>query len=277
MRKINYPLIISDFDGTLLRGDGTIAEETKKTIDEYMRLGGRFAICTGRTLSSILPRANELGLKGLVACYQGSVIADIETGELKADGFLPTDGAAAICRAMEELGLHIHVYEMNKYYSNMDDAALKAYEKISGEKGIVYEEKPLSSWILERGIKVRKVLALVAPEEKAAVYQALESRFGNDYYVTYSAAFLVEITSRKYSKGSAVRFIADYYGVDIAKTIAVGDSLNDLPMIEAAGLGIAVQNADELLKKRAKVTLDYTNDENAVGKIVEKYGFGGKV
>lgn len=277
MRKIDYPLIISDFDGTLLRSDGTIAEETKRTIDEYVRSGGRFAICTGRTLSSILPRANELGLKGLVACYQGSVIADIETGELKADGFLPTDGAAAICKAMEELGLHIHVYELDKYYSNMDDEALKSYEKICGEKGIVYDEKPLSSWIMERGMKVRKVLALVAPEEKTAVYQALESRFGNDYYVTYSAAFLVEVTSRKYSKGSAVQFIADYYGVDIAKTIAVGDSLNDLPMIEAAGLGIAVQNADELLKKRAKETFDYTNDENAVGKIVEKYGFGGKV
>ena len=273
MQKIKYPLIISDFDGTLLKSDGTIAQETKDVIDGYMGAGGRFALCTGRTPSSILPRAKELGLKGLVACYQGSVVMDIETGELKQDGFLPTDGAVEICQAMEEMGLHVHVYELYQYYSNMDDDALKLYEKISGVKGVVCNEKPLSAFVKDSGMKVCKVLALVAPEEKEKVYQALQKRFGNEFYVTYSAAFLVEITSRRYSKASAVECIADYYGVPVQETIAIGDSLNDLPMLERAGLGIAVKNADENVKERAKLAYGYTNDENAVGKIVKEFGF----
>jgi hydroxymethylpyrimidine pyrophosphatase-like HAD family hydrolase len=174
---------------------------------------------------------------------------------------------------MEAMGLHVHVYELYEYYSNMDDDALKLYEKISGVKGVVYTDKPLSVLIREKGMKVRKVLALVAPQEKEGIYQALEKRFGNEFYVTYSAAFLVEITSRQYSKASAVERIAEYYGVPVQETVAIGDSLNDLPMLERAGLGIAVKNADENVKARARLAYGYKNDENAVGKIVEEFGF----
>ena len=115
MQKIRYPLIVSDFDGTLLRGDGTISAKTRAAIEEYQQAGGRFAVCTGRTVDSILPRVKELGLKGLVACFQGSVIVDIESGSLIVDGAIPNDDAARICRFLEELGAHIHVYALDEY------------------------------------------------------------------------------------------------------------------------------------------------------------------
>ena len=69
--------------------------------------------------------------------------------------------------------------------------------------------------------------------------------------------------------------LADYYHVPIEKTIAVGDSLNDLPMLTAAGLGLAVKNADAALKEQVR-TFPYTNDENAVGRIIAEYGFLGE-
>ena len=72
-----------------------------------------------------------------------------------------------------------------------------------------------------------------------------------------------------------MRFMADYYHVPVERTVAVGDSLNDLPMLEAAGLGLAVRNADEMLKDKA-VSFEYSNDENAIGRIIERYGFTGE-
>ena len=68
MRRINYPLIVSDFDGTLVNNDGTISEKNKKAIAEYVAAGGAFAISTGRLPSGILSRAQELGLSGKVCC-----------------------------------------------------------------------------------------------------------------------------------------------------------------------------------------------------------------
>ena len=81
----------------------------------------------------------------------------------------------------------------------------------------------------------------------------------------------MEVSNRSYSKATALEKIAQYYGVSVEETIAAGDSLNDLPMIARAGLGVAVKNADEALKKEAKLVLEYSNDENAIGRIIKDY------
>ncbi len=273
MRSIQYPLIVSDFDGTLLRTDEKIAKETLDAIEEYRAAGGHFALCTGRTVPSAMPIAKKLGLTGLLSCFQGSVVVDIESGELVVDGCLPHDGAVEICQALEALGVHIHVYDTNEYYSNMDDEWLTHYQRISGVNAIVVDKEPLSQFLKRSAIRVRKLLVLLDPKDRERVYTILSQRFGEEYYVTYSAAFLVEVTNRTYSKATALTRIAEHYNVPIERTIAVGDSLNDLPMIVGAGLGIAVNNAEEALKEKAKVVLEYTNDENAIGKIIDRYGF----
>lgn len=275
MRKINYRLIVSDFDGTLYRSDHTIAPATVAKIKEYVAAGGFFAVSTGRGIGAILPQVRELGLKGVVSSYQGSTIADIETGKLLVDGGMPLEDAARVCLAFEETGdIHTHVYTLNDYYSNKKDEALAIYEEITKTKGIVYEGKA-SELIKTLDKPIKKVNAFVAPKDKLPLYNHMNERLGGDFYVTYSAQNLVEVSARNYSKGTAVKFIADYYGVPIEKTIAVGDNLNDLPMLKAAGLGIPVANADEKLKEILPA-YPYSNDEDAVGKIIEEYGFTGE-
>ena len=273
MRKLSYPLIVSDFDGTLLRTDETVAEETYAAIEEYKNSGGQFALCTGRMLVSILPIARRMGLTGLVACFQGSVVADIESGELVVDGYMPNAGAAEICRTLEEMRAHVHVYDTYCYYANAQNEYLAHYERIVGVKAIIKADEPLSTFIRNSDIRVRKLLVLVHPSDRDRIMNALQEKYGKEYYVTCSAAFLVEVTNRNYSKATAVARIAERYGVSLKQTIAVGDSLNDLPMIEAAGLGIAVNNAEDALKSKADITLDATNDEDAIGKIIREYGF----
>ena len=88
-----------------------------------------------------------------------------------------------------------------------------------------------------------------------------------------SSEYFVEVINANYSKGTAIEFLSGYYNVPIEKTIAIGDQQNDIPMIEAAGLGIAVKNADGSLKERAAVVVPYTNEEGAVGEVIEKYGY----
>ena len=77
MKKIKNKLIVSDFDGTLITSSHTVPEDVKSAINEYVACGGIFAVCTGRMISSILPRVRELGLKGLDVGYYGDAIAEI--------------------------------------------------------------------------------------------------------------------------------------------------------------------------------------------------------
>lgn len=273
MRKINYPLIVSDFDGTLVNEDGSITERNKKAIAEYVEAGGAFAISTGRLPAGILSRANELGLKGKVCCCQGAIILDIESKEVIMEGRLSLESSIAACKKMEELGLHIHAYDLWDFYANIDDEPLKLYEKLLNTKAKLVLDKPLSQFLQEKKLRAYKLLAMVEPQRNEEVLRALANENFDGCEVTKSAAFLVEVINNQYSKGTAVEFLANYYGVPIEKVIAVGDQLNDMPMIEKAGLGIAVKNAEDSLKEKADYVCDLTNEEGAIADIIERFGF----
>lgn len=271
MKPLKYPLILSDFDGTLLRSDETVSDETIRAINEYRAAGGRFALCTGRMFASALQVAKHLGITGLLACFQGSIVADIESEELIVDAYLDNAGAAQICEFFQDQNQHFHVYDTYEYYSNLDDEWLYHYERIVGAKAIVKSDEPLSAFVEKSEIKVRKIIALVHPEQKEKLYNELQQRFGDRYYVTYSAAFMVEISSKAHSKATALEKIAQYYGLTPEQTIAVGDSMNDLPMIERAGLGVAVNNAEKALKEKADLVLERSNDEDGVADLIRNY------
>lgn len=272
MRKIHYPLIVTDFDGTLVKADGTISEETKNSITEFIQNGGHFVISTGRMPAGILPRARELGLKGMLSCGQGSVILDIETKQTVFESRLPNKTAVDICKKMESLGLHIHVYTLWDYYSNMDDEALKFYENVVKSKALLVTDQPISKFVEKENIEPYKIMAMVYPEDNERIIQEMEKENFPNCYVTRSNAMLVELGNSNNSKGTAVTYLAKHYGIPLEKTIAVGDQINDLPMLEVAGLGLAVKNADPALKERV-TTLDYTNEEDALKEVIKKYGY----
>ena len=174
MRKINYPLIISDFDGTLVRKDGKVSDKSKAIIRQYIQDGGKFAISTGRMPEAIISRAKELGLTGVVCCGQGAAIVDIETKKVLYEGTICNEVAVAICQKMEEMGLHIHVYDLWEYYSNVDDDALKMYENIVKAKAKLITDKPISIFVKESGMQPFKILAMVAPEDNERVRLTLD-------------------------------------------------------------------------------------------------------
>lgn len=271
-KKINYPLIVSDFDGTLVNEDTTISPINIQFINEYIAAGGNFAISTGRMPKSILRRAKELGLHGVISCCQGGIIMDIQTEEVLFSDTIPNNVAVKICKRLEEMDLHIQMYGLWSYYCNRDNEPLKYYESITKDIAIRYLEKPLSTLLEESKMDVYKFLVMVRKEDNAKLFTALEKENFPGCVITKSGDFLVEVISERTSKGTAIAFLADYYNVPIEKTIGIGDQWNDISMIETAGIGIAVKNADEKLKASADVVLEYTNEEGAVGRVIEAYG-----
>lgn len=271
--RLNNKLIISDFDGTLVNDDGRISAENKQAIAEYRAAGGAFAISTGRMPYGILPRAEELGLKGLISCCQGAIIADIATKRFVFEATISHETTLAIVEKMESMGLHIHLYGAWEYYCNMDDDALKLYEKSVGYKATLVLDKPLSQYVKERKLTCYKIVAMVKSEENDRALAELAAVGFEGCTVTKSAAFLAEVINAKYSKGTAVEFLANHYGVSLAQTVAIGDQQNDLPMIEKAGIGVAVKNADASLKSVADYVSTYTNEESAVADCIERFGF----
>lgn len=271
MRKINYRLMISDFDGTLAGKDGVVSEYTINTVNEYIASGGIFVVSTGRQPGAILPIVREIGLEGLVSCHQGAVIMDIENGKMLLNGTMDKGLALEICEKMEALDLHIHAYSLQEYYTNRYNDIEAYYQKVIRLKGVLTGK--MSAYIRDDLSAVYKLTAVVSDEEQERVFPILQAAFGERAQVTMSADCLLEVCHKDYSKGTALRFLSDYYDIPIEKTFAVGDQLNDISMIEAAGLGATVKNGHADIKARAKIVSEYTNEEDAVAHFIEKYGY----
>ena len=273
MRKLNYKMIVSDFDGTLIDDNQNIPEKVKSKIDEYVSAGGIFAVCTGRMLRSILPRVRELGLKGLVIASQGSVIADIDSGKLLKNSGLNHQQSVEICKNIEELGLYINFYCGDEIYTNLppDDEGLRRYEMIIGLKTRYIDQK-VSDYVIKNKMHCQKIASIVKSYEREQVYLELQKRLGEKYDVTCSAKVLVEVSPLNETKGEAVKFLCKHFGISIEECVAVGDNLNDLSMILAAGIGVAVGNADVTLKSNADF-ISISNNDGAIAQIIEKYGF----
>jgi Cof subfamily protein (haloacid dehalogenase superfamily) len=273
MQKINYGLIISDFDGTLVSNDSTICEENKKAIAKYREKGGKFAISTGRLPNGIVSRAQELGLKGAVACGQGSVIVDIESKEILFENYLPKHVALKICRKLEEMDLHTHMYSVWEYYCNKDDEALKMYQFHTKTTPVLVLDRSMYSVLEEKNIPVCKFIVMVEPKDAPYVIEELEKAEFEGCIITKSAEYLIEVVNASTSKGTAVEFLSKYYKVPIEKTIGIGDQWNDIPMVETAGLGVAVQNGNERLKAEADYVCERTNEQGAIAEVIDKFGF----
>ena len=113
---------------------------------------------------------------------------------------------------------------------------------------------------------------MVPAEANEQVLNALAAENFAGCALTKSSEYLVEVINAQYSKGTAVEFLANYHNVSLDKTVAIGDQRNDLPMIERAGLGVAVNNADQGLKDKADYICTYTNEEGAVAEVIAKFG-----
>ncbi len=269
---MNYRLFLSDFDGTLVRSDGTVSEKNKRAIARYVAAGGTFAVCTGRSLDSILPRVRELGLRdGPVIAFQGAVIAEIATGKLLKHETFSVSDARRVLLAAEARDLHTHLYTVDRFYANRDDEWLSLYEKVVGVKAEIVSE-PFSEKTEREGLNVVKILFMVEPERRRALRDELAEELGGKFFVTCSSEWLVEVMPAAQNKGAAVRFLAERLKIPVSETAAIGDQLNDLPMIEAAGGKFTVRNGQAELKAVAKEVA--SNEEDGVAEAILKYALG---
>ena len=155
----------------------------------------------------------------------------------------------------------------------MDDDALHAYEEICRVKGKI--EPHLSDMVAAKSVDVIKVLAMVEADIRDLVKEETERALGEKYFVTCSSPYLVEVMPKGQNKAGAVDFLSEYYGIPKEEIAAIGDQLNDLPMIERAGGKFAVQNAEAKLKENATVVASC--EEDGVAEALTKYAMGDEI
>jgi Cof subfamily protein (haloacid dehalogenase superfamily) len=267
---VNYKLIVTDLDDTLLRDDQTISERSKQTVKKALDKGIIVAIASGRMYSSALPYAKALGLTGPILCCQGAQIADIETGRSIRITNVPLSLAMEVLRFAEQRGLYVQYYSPDIYFFEKTCEQSEYYRRTSGIHGEELGRK-CSETLSEPPVKL---LIIAEPQQIRQAYTEAVQQFGDQLAIAISKSNYLEFTHPDANKGKSVEGLAQLLGVPREQVMAVGDALNDLPMLQFAGLGVAMGNGDETVKAQADAVTT-SNEEDGVAAAIEKYALGG--
>lgn len=226
-----------DLDDTLLHTDLSVSPYSVGVFRRLAEEGICVIPASGRAKLSMKPYIDQLACASVYISCNGAEIWKGDTHELLFRELFSEALSWEIAAFAEENDCYAQVYKGDSFYYNKYGIFAERYASSSRLKGHYVGD--LRSFIREP----RNKILMIAEESKIAeMLQKAKVQFEGRASVTCSKPFYLEFNPLNATKGNALRWAASYLGVDVANTAAFGDSLNDLSMLNAAGLAVSVAN-----------------------------------
>lgn len=269
---MKYKLIVTDMDGTLLSDHKEISEENKIALKKAKDSGISVAIATGRIYTSAKYYAKLLDLDTPIIACNGAIIREEKTGTTLYESVLSTDNSLKILDICNKHDIYYHFYNDGGFYCReLNHSSLTYYNWNKSQP----KENRLHIEIIDDPLESIKnannILKFVIIDEDLEKLDNVMNELKDIEEIEVSKSWYnnIEIMNKGVSKGLAVKRLGDYLGVKKEEIITFGDNYNDLSMIEYAGMGVAMGNAEEPVKKKADF-ITYSNKENGVARALER-------
>ena len=272
-----YQMVALDLDGTLLSSDHKVADEQATYLRELRSQGFIVCIATGRAAPSVYETIQKLRIpKSLpVICSNGArgFLCDYETME-KTELFynpVPESVVEDSLRLVKENGYALQYYHEDKIYCNPTTSRhreiMGMYTELTGSH--IEAVKDDFASLLEQGHLPSKMLVLFDESQIKAAVSTFETELNNKASIVLgSMDWFLEVLNPNVTKGHGLANMCKELNVPLEACIAMGDGPNDVEFLEMAGLGIAMKNARDSVKKRANLTSGWTNNEHGVMKML---------
>lgn len=263
---MDYKMIITDLDDTLVNSQGTISPEDKKAIIDIQKKGVKFVLCSGRPTFAMMDLAKELDLEtygGYVLSFNGSIIFDCKEKKIiKEVGLTPEEIHFIYDIARREnveiityVGDSIVSEDFSEYINEEVKITKMNFEKVENFKERV-------------DVPCTKCILLAEPSYLEKVEKKLQKELGDKFSIARSKSFFLEVTKLGIDKGMGIKTLCSITNTPIEKTIAVGDSYNDIPMLKVAGLSVAVANAKPEILEMVDF-ISKSNNENGMAFMID--------
>ena len=266
---MGYKMVFSDMDGTLLWKGLHISVENRNAIWKTVDKGIDFVICTGRGIFGVKPHLQELGLigkKGYVICQNGASIYDLQDMSLiKKQSFSPELLVPVADFAREMGGIELFYYDDSTFLCERISKEVLEYCQV-----MQTTPRCVNSPTDYAG-ELTKCLFSGPRKKLQEIKRYAEALLGDRVNLFYSAENYLEFVSSGVDKGSAMEAAAKAAGVELKDTIGIGDSDNDLTMIQKAGLGVAMINGEDHVKAAADYITERNAEENGVAEVLERF------
>lgn len=264
-------ILFTDLDGTLLREDKTISEYTFDVLKRWTKAGHFFALCSGRDINSVNKVYKDLGLDALenvfTIGFNGGLIYDCTNKRVMHKENLNIEDVKYLCTKAKEDGIYIQTYsdeniivskitEETNYYARVIKTPVLESEDITA----LLKEGPCKCLLIELHDK-QKLINFKEKMQSWALEKGIDMMFSNDYYM--------EVIPAKSGKGSAVKTLCSMLEIPGIISVAAGDEQNDISMLEASDIAIAMENAVDDLKEVSSTVTDFDNDNDGLAKALE--------
>ena len=270
-------LIAFDMDGTLLDSNKRILPSSSAAIERAASRGKFVAIATGRCPSMIKPYAAEIPGVRYAICASGASIYDIARDEVLTEHLFDQQVIDHVVEVVGDEELMCEIFTGREFYypaadmGHMDRYHMEAYQEVYRKLGNPIE----STWdLLAAGtLPLQKFNLHFAHVE--ARERVIADLAGADLDLARAETSSLEFSPRGVNKGAGLTELAGILGIPVEGTIAVGDSDNDLPMLERAGLAVAMGNAREHVREAAGAIVS-DNDHDGCAEAIERFLLGGE-
>jgi 5-amino-6-(5-phospho-D-ribitylamino)uracil phosphatase len=241
--KKEFKLIALDMDGTLLNNQQEISEENRAAIAKAQEQGVHVVLSTGRSLLTCREYAQSLQLSSYLITVNGSEIWD-ESGQLVERKLIDASHIEKMWNLTQDHKLNFWAVTTDKVWRDEfpEDIASQEWLKF----GYDIPDDALREEVLKQIAGI------------------------SDFEISNSSLTNLEINALGINKAKGIMTVCDRLGISMDEVLAMGDSLNDMAMIEAAGCGIAMGNAQEAVKEAADWVTD-TNVNNGVAKAISHW------
>lgn len=265
-------ILVLDLDGTLTNNEKKITPRTKKALMQMQEQGHTVVLASGRPTPGVYRVADELELakyNGYILSYNGGRINRCSDMETIYKQVLPDDIVPELFALADELGIGMMTYSKKEIVANLHNDEYMELEAFINHLEIGHYEKPLEHLTGS----VNKCLGTAPVDIAPEIVKKYEEKFGDRISVSRSEPFFIELVPLGIDKAASLAKLCEVLGVTRDSMIACGDGFNDISMIEYAGFGVAMANAQEPVKKVADyVTL--SNEEDGVAHVIEKFILG---
>jgi len=261
---VTYKLCAVDLDGTLLDPTGVAHEKDMGALRGLLAKGIPVTIVTGRLYSGTRPTAEKLGLRGPVACVDGSHIVSAETHKTLHCHAFSGKRALALRDAMEQSRAATFLFAQDQVVYDTDGIPYLGYVS-TWSTSLVAAGRTAAHPFWEADEGVTAVVAVGDRSQIQSAVDAIATHVGEHAQVAMFPAKNVEdrwgmiVRASGGDKGTALRFVADHYGVALEHVVAIGDWINDIPMLKVAGRSFAMGHAPAAVKSEASDRLEHTS------------------
>ena len=265
MGRFDGILICTDLDGTLYKNDKTVSAENKAAIEYFKKEGGYFTFITGRLPYYSIDAYRKIMPNAPYGCINGGGIYDGEKEKYVSSVALYSSAltlAGCIDESFPAVGIELCGF-YNTYFAKESSATVIHRART----GLPYLPCDYKKFDLPLG---KIMFCTECEEEIQGVESTLRSHaLAEKFDFIRSERTLFEILPRGVDKSLSLKGIAEYLGVDMANTVAIGDYDNDVAMLGAAGVGFAVANASPGAISAADM-VTASNEEHAIMRVVEE-------